>query len=67
MLLKNIRHVSREWRRLPTGEWVVSRILADLTLRGGWTGLIPDEASVILQMEDYRFDQGYDPARFGPR
>jgi hypothetical protein len=67
LLLKGVRRISREWRRLPTGEWVVSRVMAELDLHGSWTGFIPERVTVALVMDDYRFDQGYDPARFGKR
>jgi len=67
LLVKGIRRVSREWKRLATGEWVVSRVMAEIDLHGSWTGLIPERVTVALVMDDYRFDQGYDPARFGKR
>ncbi len=67
LLLKNVKRISREWRQLPTGEWVVSRILADVDLRGGWTGVMPESVTFALALDDYRFDQGYDAARFGKR
>jgi hypothetical protein len=66
LLVKDIRRFSRQWTELPGGQWVVSRIMGDLTLRGGWTGVIPQRAEVALAFNDYRFDQGYDAGRFGP-
>lgn len=67
LILKDIRGVSRHWRKLPGGEWVVSRILGELDLRGGWMGVIPSRVEFSLVLDDYRFDQGYDERRFGPR
>lgn len=67
LLLKEVRRVTREWRELPTGEWVVAAIRADAELRGGWFGAVPKQIELGLAIEDYRFDQGYDEARFGKR
>ncbi len=67
LLIKGIRRVSREWRRLPTGEWVVSRVMAEVDFHGSWTRLIPERVTIALVLDDYRFDRGYDPARFGSR
>lgn len=67
LLLKDVRRVTREWRELPTGEWVVGSIRADAELRGGWFGAMPERIEMGLVMDDYRFDQGYDEARFGRR
>ncbi len=67
LLLKDVRRVTREWRELPTGEWVVAAIRADVALRGGWFGALPERIEMGLAIEDYRFDQGYDEARFGKR
>jgi hypothetical protein len=67
LLLKDVRRVTREWRELPTGEWVVASIRADAELRGGWFGKMPKRIELGLNIEDYRFDQGYDEARFGTR
>jgi hypothetical protein len=67
LLLKDVKRITREWRQLPTGEWVVASIRADAELRGGWIGAIPRRIEVGLGIEDYRFDQGYDEARFGKR
>lgn len=67
LLLKDVKRVTREWRELPTGEWVVASIRADAELRGGWFGAMPERIELGLGIEDYRFDQGYDEARFGKR
>ena len=67
LLLKDVRRVTREWRELPTGEWVVASIRADVELRGGWFGKMPKRIELGVNIEDYRFDQGYDEARFGKR
>jgi hypothetical protein len=66
VLLKGVRRISRQWTELPGGQWVVSRIMGDFDLRGSWLGFIPDEVEVAVVFNDYRFDQGYDPRRFGP-
>jgi hypothetical protein len=67
LLLKDVRGVSRQWQKLPGGEWVVSRILGEVELHGGWTGMIPDRVEFSILLDDYRFDLGYDERRFGPR
>lgn len=67
LLLKDVRRVTREWRELPTGEWVVASVRADVELRGGWFGKMPKRLELGLNIDDYRFDQGYDEARFGKR
>jgi len=67
MLLGTIHRVSRQWEPLPTGEWVATKILFDMDLKGGWTGLIPGKVTGGVVVTDYRFDQGYDEARFGKR
>jgi hypothetical protein len=67
LLLKDVRGVSRQWQKLPGGEWVVSRILGEVELHGGWTGMIPDRVEFSIHLDDYRFDRGYDERRFGPR
>jgi hypothetical protein len=66
LLLKGIRGVSRQWTELPGGEWVPSRILGEIELQGGWTGVIPGKVEFAVHLSDYRFDQGYDARRFGP-
>jgi len=67
LFLKDVRGVSRHWQKLPGGEWVVSRILGEVELHGGWTGMIPDRVEFSIHLDDYRFDRGYDERRFGPR
>jgi hypothetical protein len=67
LLLKDIRRVSRHWRKLPTGEWVADRILAEMRLRGTWLKQIPEKVEVSVAMSDHVFDAGYDEARLGPR
>lgn len=66
LVVKDVRRFSRQWTELPGGQWVTSRIMADLTLHGGWTGVIPERVEAAVIMNDYRFDQGYDAKRFGP-
>jgi hypothetical protein len=66
MFLKDIRSVSRHWTELPGGQWVVSRVMGEVELRGGFTGVIPGRVQFALLLNDYRFDQGYDERRFGP-
>ncbi len=67
LLLGKANRISRQWRRLSTGEWVTGNVFAEFELKGGWTGRIPEKATMALVMDDYRFDQGYDAARFGER
>jgi len=67
LLVKNVKRISRHWKELPGGEWVVSKILMDVSLRGGWTGVMPEAVKVGVFFDDYVFDPGYDARRFGPR
>jgi len=66
MFLKDVKSISRQWMELPGGQWVVSKVLGEVELRGGFTGLIPGRVQFALLLNDYRFDQGYDSHRFGP-
>ncbi len=65
LLLKDITRISRHWEQLATGEWVISKVLGEIDLRGFWK--IPDRVQVAVLLKDYRFNQGYDEHRFGPR
>lgn len=66
VFLKDIERVSRHWTKLPGGEWVASEILARLHPNPAF-GLLPGQVDVVLTLNDYRFDQGYDARKFGPR
>lgn len=66
VFLKDIERVSRHWTKLPGGEWVTSEILARLHPNGTF-GLLPEQVDVVLTLNDYRFDRGYDARKFGPR
>lgn len=65
LFLKGVDRVSRQWTHMSSGEWVTSKILGSFRLNGAF-GLMPDRVDVALIFNDYRFDQGYDPERFGP-
>jgi hypothetical protein len=65
LFLKGVDRVSRQWTHMSRGEWVTSRILGSFRLNGAF-GVMPDRVDVALIFNDYRFDQGYDPERFGP-
>ena len=45
---------------------MVSKIMAEMTLQGSWTGVIPQRVEIGVVLNDYRFDQGYDERKFGP-
>jgi hypothetical protein len=66
MIVGEIKRISRQWKELPGGEWVVSKVMAEMTLQGGWTGVIPQRIEVAMVVDDHRFDQGYDERKFGP-
>jgi len=66
MVLKDIRRVSRQWKQLPTGEWVVHQIAAEIGLRG-YFGLVPNNVTVAVLIGDFVFDAGYDEHKFGKR
>jgi hypothetical protein len=66
LIVGEIKRFSRQWKELPGGEWVVSKVMGEMTLQGGWTGVIPQKLEVGVEINDYRFDQGYDEHRFGP-
>jgi hypothetical protein len=40
--------------------------MGEMTLQGSWTGVIPQRLEFGVELDDYRFDQGYDEHRFGP-
>ena len=67
LLLKDINRVSRQWRQLATGEWVPSKVMAEIDLKGGWMRFMPDRISVAVALEDYRFNQPYNSRLFGER
>jgi hypothetical protein len=67
MIVGDIKRISRHWRQLATGEWVTWKIYAEVDLQGSWTKVIPKSIGFALLLEDYRFNQGYDEHRFGPR
>ncbi|UCE01371.1 MAG: hypothetical protein JSW67_08685 [Candidatus Latescibacterota bacterium] len=67
LFLKDIRRISRHWEELPGGEWVFTRLIMEVELRGGFFGKIPDRAAVSLFRDDFRFDEGYDARTFGER
>ena len=66
MIVKNIKRFSRQWTELPGGQWVVSKVMGELSLQGSWTGVIPERVEIGVVLNDYRFDQGYDERKFGP-
>jgi len=66
LLLKGIRHVSRHWDRLPTGEWVFTRVLAEVEMRG-FMKYIPDRMQLSLERRDFAFDKPYSTHLFGER
>jgi hypothetical protein len=67
LLLKGLNHMSRHWERLPTGEWVFTHVLADVELRGGYFGMIPDRVQFSLERSDFVFDEPYNTHLFGER
>ncbi len=67
LLIGGIDRISRQWRQLVTGEWVPSRVMAEIRLKGSWMGFIPEGVSVAVVMEDYRFNQPYNARIFGER
>lgn len=67
MFIKNIGRISRHWEQLPGGEWVFTKIMAEVNLRGGWTGVIPEHAAVAVHRDNFEFDTGYDARTFGER
>ena len=67
LLLKDITHMSRHWERLPTGEWVFTRVLAQVELRGGFFGMMPDRVQLSLERSDFVFDQPYNTHVFGDK
>jgi len=65
--VKNVKSISRHWQELPGGEWVFTRILAEVELRDLFFGQMPQRAALAVLREDFRFDQGYDERLFGGR
>lgn len=67
LILKDIKGFSRHWEELPGGEWVFTRILAEVELRNVFFGKAPRRIALSLEREDFRFDRGYDARVFGER
>ena len=67
MFIKDIGRISRHWEQLPSGEWVFTKIMMEVDLRGGWTRVIPEHAAVAVYRDDFEFDTGYDARIFGER
>jgi hypothetical protein len=67
MFIKDIGRISRHWEQLPGGEWVFTKIMMEVDLRGAWTGVIPEHAAVALHRDNFEFDTGYDARTFGER
>jgi hypothetical protein len=67
LFLKDVGRFSRHWEELPGGEWVFTRVMMEVDLRGGWFGKIPDRAAVAVFRDDFSFDEGYDSRTFGER
>lgn len=65
LFLKGVRRVSRHWAVLPGGEWVFTKIMAEIDLRSIPFGMAPEKISVALIRDDFVFDRGYDARLFG--
>ncbi len=65
LFLKGINRLSRHWNELPGGEWVWTKLIADVDTRPDPFGFMPYNLSVAVMRDDFRFDQGYDPRLFG--
>ena len=66
LVISDIRRISRQWTMLPGGEWVADRLAIDLGLRKMF-GIMPQKVRMGIELDDYSFDQGYDPRKFGAR
>jgi hypothetical protein len=67
LLLKNLTRMTRHWTQLPTGEWVFTRIMAEVELHADPFGFIPQRMAVIVERDDFQFDVGYDARLFGEK
>ncbi len=67
MFVKDIGRISRHWGELPGGQWVFTKMMMEVELRGGWTGFMPEHVAVALYRDDFEFDTGYDSRIFGER
>jgi hypothetical protein len=67
LLLKDLKRMTRHWTQLPTGEWVFTRIMAEIELRADPFGLIPESMALVVERDDFQFDVGYDARLFGER
>jgi hypothetical protein len=66
MILKGLNRMSRHWDRLPTGEWVFTRVLADIEMHS-YFGMVPDRVQLSLERSDFKFDEPYSVRLFGER
>lgn len=67
LLVKDVKRVSRQWQELPGGEWVFTKILAEVEMRTGLLRFMPHSVSVAVLRDGFSFDTGYDVAMFGER
>jgi hypothetical protein len=67
MLIKGLNRASVQWEPLPDGEWVPKQFRAEIDLRGGLFGLMPEELAVVALLENFSFDEDYDERLFGKR
>ena len=67
MFVKDIGRISRQWEQLPGGQWLFTKIMMEVQLRGGWTGFMPEQVGIALYRDNFEFDTGYDARVFGER
>lgn len=68
LLVKDLKHLSRHWEELPTGEWVWTKVRGEVVLRGDpFFDQIPQRAVFAIERSDFAFDVPYDTSVFGER
>jgi len=68
LLVKDLKHLSRQWEELPTGEWVWTKVRGEVILRGDpFFDQIPKKATFSFERADFEFDVPYDESVFGER
>ena len=67
LMVRDLRRLSRQWTELPTGEWVYTKVRAEMELRSDPFGYVPESVVFVLERRDFAFDTAYDPHVFGER
>ncbi len=67
LILKDLKRMTRHWSELPGGQWVFTRLMAEIELRSDPFGFIPQRVAVAVVRDHFEFDTDYDERVFGER